>query len=371
MLTKRIRLPWSSLTQREARNRMADSIAFREVYPPPKMAAIIERERARSDRTGTGFSLLLLRADSGRQEKSTLARVASYLKKRLRTTDELGWLDDDRLCAVLSATLPTGAWKVAAEIQMNFPDVDVLEYKVYYYPSHDQMPTESEADSEEADLEQDAACQAIQAEPMEPLFVKPMRGWKRCLDLVGATTASLLLSPVLIGAAIAIRLTSSGPIFFGQMRSGRGGTPFLMYKFRSMVVDAEAMKDDLLEQNEQDGPAFKIRSDPRVTWVGRFLRNTSIDELPQLWNVLKGDMSLVGPRPLPCDETENCLNWHRRRIDVTPGMTCIWQLHGRSVVSFDDWVRMDISYIRRSSLLGDIELLLKTLPVLIWRPSGV
>jgi lipopolysaccharide/colanic/teichoic acid biosynthesis glycosyltransferase len=205
---------------------------------------------------------------------------------------------------------------------------------------------------------------------MEPLFAKPMRGWKRCIDIVGAVTASLVLSPVLIGAAIAIRLTSRGPILFGQMRSGCGGAPFLMYKFRSMVVDAEARKKELLARSEQDGPAFKLRSDPRVTPVGRFLRSTSIDELPQLWNVLKGQMSLVGPRPLPCDETANCHSWHRRRVDVTPGMTCIWQLRGRSMVSFDDWVRMDICYIQKLSLLGDLRLLLGTLPVVLWRPSG-
>ena len=134
-----------------------------------------------------------------------------------------------------------------------------------------------------------------------------------------------------------------------------------MLKFRSMVVDAEAKKKELLALNEQDGPAFKLRSDPRVTWIGKFLRSTSIDELPQLWNVLKGEMSLVGPRPLPCDETANCRSWHRRRIDVTPGLTCIWQLKGRSTVSFDEWVRMDICYIRKLSLAGDIKLLAGTL----------
>jgi lipopolysaccharide/colanic/teichoic acid biosynthesis glycosyltransferase len=205
---------------------------------------------------------------------------------------------------------------------------------------------------------------------MEPLFAQPVRGWKRCLDVVGASIALVLLSPIFGLAAIAIRLTSPGSIFFGQLRSGRGGVPFVMYKFRSMVVDAEQKKNELLAQNEQDGPAFKIRSDPRVTPVGRFLRRTSIDELPQLWNVIKGEMSLVGPRPLPCDETANCRSWHRRRIDVMPGMTCIWQLHGRSKVSFDEWVRMDICYIRKLSLASDVKLLAGTVPVMLWRTSG-
>jgi lipopolysaccharide/colanic/teichoic acid biosynthesis glycosyltransferase len=236
---------------------------------------------------------------------------------------------------------------------------------VYYYPSDEQTPYE-----QESAIDRKESSSASQAESLEPLFAQPINGWKRCLDILGAITAGILLSPVLIMAALAVRLSSPGPVIFGQMRSGRGGVPFLIYKFRSMVADAEEMKKDLLAHSEQDGPAFKIRSDPRVTWVGKILRATSIDELPQLWNVLKGEMSLVGPRPLPCEEAANCRSWQRRRIDVTPGITCVWQLSGRSHVSFDDWVRMDINYIRQSSFVGDIKLIVGTLPVLIWRPSG-
>ncbi len=149
--------------------------------------------------------------------------------------------------------------------------------------------------------------------------------------------------------AAAIKFTSPGPVFFRQSRSGRGGRPFFMYKFRSMVVDAEESKSELLTLNEQDGPAFKLTSDPRVTRLGQFLRDTSLDELPQLINVFKGDMSLVGPRPLPCEETAGCLDWQRRRLDVTPGLTCIWQVRGRSRVTFNEWVRMDLQYVRRQS----------------------
>jgi lipopolysaccharide/colanic/teichoic acid biosynthesis glycosyltransferase len=177
----------------------------------------------------------------------------------------------------------------------------------------------------------------------------------------------VVLAPLFAIIAIAVKLSSPGPVIFAQRRSGRGGRPFLMYKFRTMVADAEARKAELLTQNEQDGPAFKIKNDPRVTAVGRFLRKTSLDELPQLWNVLKGEMSLVGPRPLPCAEAEACEGWQRRRLDVTPGITCIWQVRGRSQVSFADWVRMDMQYIRAQSLQQDLKLLLLTVPAVLLR----
>ncbi|MDZ7618820.1 MAG: sugar transferase, partial [Patescibacteria group bacterium] len=208
---------------------------------------------------------------------------------------------------------------------------------------------------------------AMQAQALEPLFIRRLPWWKRAVDIVVASTALVVLSPVLLLAAMAVRWTSPGPILFRQMRSGLGGLPFVFYKFRSMVPDAEARKADLLALNEQDGPAFKIRHDPRITAVGRFLRKTSVDELPQLWNVLRGDMSLVGPRPLPCDESDACIGWHRRRLDITPGLTCIWQVEGRSRVSFDDWVRMDIRYMRMGSLLKDATLMIRTLPAMLLR----
>jgi lipopolysaccharide/colanic/teichoic acid biosynthesis glycosyltransferase len=134
-----------------------------------------------------------------------------------------------------------------------------------------------------------------------------------------------------------------------------------------MTVDAEARKKGLIGRNEQDGPAFKMEDDPRITGVGRVLRRLSLDELPQLWNVLIGDMTLVGPRPLPCDETARCEPWQRQRLDVTPGLTCIWQVNGRSTVDFDRWVRMDMAYIRRRTFLHDCLLLLQTIPAVLSR----
>jgi exopolysaccharide biosynthesis polyprenyl glycosylphosphotransferase len=200
-----------------------------------------------------------------------------------------------------------------------------------------------------------------------PFSARRISFWKRLTDIVGSAFGLLLVSPILILAAIAVKLSSPGPVFFGQTRAGLGCIPFTIYKFRSMYVDAEERKQELLHLNEQDGPAFKIKNDPRITSVGRFLRATSIDELPQLFNILKGDMSLVGPRPPTLDEVDNYRPWYRRRLDVTPGLTCTWQVQGRSRVSFEDWMRMDMRYINQQSLWLDLTLIAKTLPALLVR----
>ena len=154
-------------------------------------------------------------------------------------------------------------------------------------------------------------------------------------------------------------------IIFRQRRAGLGGKPFTIYKFRTMCVGAERQQAELRKLNEQDGPAFKLARDPRVTWIGNILRKTSIDELPQLWNVIKGDMSLVGPRPLPVAESDDCAQWQRRRLEVTPGLTCVWQVEGRSQVTFDEWVRMDVKYMRRRTLLHDLLIMIRTVPAVL------
>ena len=190
---------------------------------------------------------------------------------------------------------------------------------------------------------------------------------KQAIDLMGALLAILLFSPILIGCTIAIRLSSEGPVFFRQKRSGLNGKPFTMYKFRTMVTDAEQRKDELMAYNEMAGPVFKVTDDPRITGVGKFLRRRSFDELPQLFNVLKGEMSLVGPRPLPVDETMQFDELaHRRRLSVKPGLTCLWQISGRNqVTDFKEWVRLDLEYIDSWSLWLDVKILIKTVPVVI------
>ena len=200
------------------------------------------------------------------------------------------------------------------------------------------------------------------------------KGWrmaaKRATDVLGAIFVLVLVAPVLLVAALFIKLSSPGPVLFTQDRYGKNRRLFRMYKLRTMVVDAEARQSDLEELNEASGPVFKIRADPRVTPVGHFLRRFSIDELPQLLNVLRGEMSLVGPRPLPVRDvhrfTEATL---MRRFSVRPGLTCLWQINGRNEVGFEEWIRLDLQYIDNWSLLLDAKILLRTLPA-VFKATG-
>jgi exopolysaccharide biosynthesis polyprenyl glycosylphosphotransferase len=190
---------------------------------------------------------------------------------------------------------------------------------------------------------------------------------KQVLDFVGSLLLLLLLSPLLLTVALIIRLTSPGPVLFRQQRCGLNGQPFTMLKFRSMVSDAEQRKHELAALNEMEGPVFKVTNDPRITPIGRFLRRFSIDEFPQLINVARGEMSLVGPRPLPVDEVQRFDDpSHRRRLSVKPGLTCLWQVSGRNRVrDFREWVRLDLEYIDNWTLWLDLKILWRTIPVVL------
>jgi exopolysaccharide biosynthesis polyprenyl glycosylphosphotransferase len=206
--------------------------------------------------------------------------------------------------------------------------------------------------------------------PLVSLHSAPSISWrteaKRIIDFVGSLLLLLLCSPLLLLAAIAIKLDSTGPVLFVQERMGYNKRRFRMIKFRTMTVDAEARMKDLEHLNEKDGPVFKIRSDPRMTRVGRILRKLSIDELPQLVNVLFGDMSLVGPRPLPMRDVLGLnVAWQKRRFSVKPGLTCLWQVSGRSNLSFEEWMQLDLEYIDRWSLALDCKILLQTIPAIL------
>lgn len=207
--------------------------------------------------------------------------------------------------------------------------------------------------------------------PVMVFRTAPEASWqsvaKSALDCFGSLFLLIVSSPLFLVIPVLIKLTSKGPVFFRQQRAGLNGRPFTMFKFRTMVTDAEQLKHELDALNEMSGPVFKIAKDPRITPIGRILRKFSLDEFPQLYNVLRGDMSLVGPRPLPEYEVkrfDDCS--HRRRLSVKPGLTCIWQVSGRNEVkSFEDWVRLDLQYIDNWSFWLDVKILLRTIPVVL------
>jgi lipopolysaccharide/colanic/teichoic acid biosynthesis glycosyltransferase len=190
------------------------------------------------------------------------------------------------------------------------------------------------------------------------------------LDLLISFVLVLVLAPLLVAVAIAIKVTSPGTVLFLQERVGLNRRRFRIYKFRTMVPDAERLMPSLVSMNEASGPVFKIRDDPRITPIGRLLRRSSIDELPQLFNVLKGEMSLVGPRPLPVRDYQGFNeDWQRRRFSVKPGITCLWQVNGRSAISFEQWMLLDLQYMDEWSLWLDIKILARTVPA-VMRGSG-
>ncbi|MGD9632899.1 MAG: sugar transferase [Pirellulales bacterium] len=278
-------------------------------------------------------------------------------------TDTAGFLADGRIGVLLPETPQAGAWKVASDVCDCYRvGKERPNCEVYVYPD-DSEPTAGKRERQEQPAVTTASVE------LDSLFALPTPMMKRALDVAGAAVGLTLASPLLFLFGVLIKATSPGPIFYTQMREGLGGRRFRMYKLRSMRADAEKLQAALRAQSVQDGPAFKMQNDPRTTWIGRILRKTSLDELPQLWNVLMGDMSLVGPRPLPVAESLQCSGWQRRRLSVLPGLTCVWQVRGRSAVTFEEWMRMDMEYLRNRSLSYDIGLMLMTIPTLIM-PRG-
>lgn len=346
-------------------------------------------ERMRVDRNGSVVSLLIIEPARSKRSPEAIHDLERQMAARLRLTDTVGWLRDRRLGVLLPDTPESGAWKVAADLCEQYPaGPDRPSCEVLVYPEsndrpdapsdHDPTPVGAGVGPDDTETfvaaTSPTADTPVAAVPstttnawtgFDSLLIRPLPAWKRAIDIAGAGVGLLLAGPVIAAAAVAVKLTSDGPAFFFQEREGLGGRRFKMVKLRTMRPDAEHQKASLRESSEQDGPAFKMADDPRITSIGRVLRKTSLDELPQLWNVLRGQMSLVGPRPLPVDESQACKPWQRRRLIVTPGLTCTWQIYGRNVVPFDEWVRMDLAYAENRSPWLDFKLVAKTGPTLI------
>lgn len=346
------------------------------------------KERLRADREGSSFGLvILLIRDLDDVRRQTVA-LAKILHRRLRQTDEKGHLGCGRIGIVLPATDEEGAQLVMDDLLRLAAKARLpLDGEYFVYPErpgggmrfdseHDSgrgrrsselAKNEGKSPSPKAVAVDRRSRTKFSAERSFPigLVAKPYPMWKRSLDMLGASFGLLLASPIIAAAAVMIRITSPGPVFFAQDRIGQYGRRFRIYKLRTMVQNAEELKAGLRDRNERDGPAFKMVSDPRITSVGRFLRSTGLDELPQLLNVLNGDMALVGPRPLPVDEDAQCELWHRSRLDTKPGLTCYWQIAKTRKMSFTEWMRLDMRYARRRSAWLDIQLLMKTVSAVV------
>lgn len=318
------------------------------------------RERVRADRSQLTLAILVIELPAGRSSSRDVACLSRILRRRLRFTDTAGYLGDGRVGVLLPDTPKAGAWKVASDICDLYPVGRARpNCEVFVYPEESSPPVHGHPQRREQPAGTASA-------DLELFFSHPTPIVKRALDVLGASVGLLIAAPLLVVFGALIKVTSPGPVFFSQLREGMGGRRFRMYKLRSMRVDAHDLQSALRAYSEQDGPAFKMRRDPRTTWIGRLLRYSSLDELPQLWNVLVGDMSLVGPRPLPVEESLQCATWQRRRLSVVPGLTCVWQVRGRSTVSFESWMRMDLEYVRRRSLAYDLRLILSTIPSLLF-----
>lgn len=319
------------------------------------------RERMRVDRNRSPLSVLMIDLPSELRQASDLEFLGCTLRQRLRITDTIGALADGRVGVLLPDTPESGAWKVADDVCSVYP-VGKLRpsCEVFVYPNEESRRRDGKPSRDGQTVQTGSVATT------ELLFCQRTPMWKRTADVMVALLGLIVTAPVMAAIAVAVKATSRGPVFYVQEREGLGGRRFPMIKFRTMRVNADRHQAALRARSVQDGPAFKMRRDPRTTWIGRLLRVTSLDELPQLWNVLRGDMSLVGPRPLPTAESQECQPWQRQRLAVVPGMTCVWQVRGRNTVSFDEWMRMDLQYVRRRSPWYDAFLLLRTAPALVF-----
>jgi lipopolysaccharide/colanic/teichoic acid biosynthesis glycosyltransferase len=328
-----------------------------ELLPSEAFLRALAREAGRSERSGEPFSLI--RIESRGATASDFETLHQFCRARLRITDDAGWLDSKTVGILLPGASHSEAQTVALALY-NSLGADVssrFDCRIF---------SDRQDGEEDQVLPKEAGDWIGESDSLASLFVIPIPFFKRTCDIVGGTLLGLFALPVLCFSVLLIRLESRGTAIFRQTRVGHGGKQFTLLKLRTMVDDAEVRLSELQAENERDGPAFKHSNDPRVTRVGKLLRKTCIDELPQLWNVLKGDMTLVGPRPPLPNEVAAYEPWHRSRLRSKGGLTCLWQIHGKPRnVSFQDWVRMDIRYQSQSSPLRDLGLLAQTAWVVI------
>jgi lipopolysaccharide/colanic/teichoic acid biosynthesis glycosyltransferase len=368
-------------------NGIRNALSLNGVHPSREFAAILNRERDRSDRTGQELSMVVYEVGNDHGKSASARHLVSILRHRIRSTDEIGWLEDGRIGVVLPHTVPEGAWKFVANVRQayngSFPPPDCL---VYVYPSEwipggiggpDRKPREGKRipSPEETDGSVKLSS-SVEVEdnvrPVEELnsqFLCRMPFWKRAIDIVGTLLSLILLMPLFLLVALLIKVVSPGPILFRQERIGYLGKVFTIWKFRTMHVNADtAVHQQYLRElinDEKEMTKLDNGIDDRIIPFGGILRATGIDELPQLINVLLGDMSLVGPRPCLPYEASEYHPWQTRRFDTVPGLTGLWQVSGKNRTTFKEMMRLDIAYTKKRALLLDAMIFLKTIPAIV------
>jgi len=323
--------------------------------------AVVKHERARSERDGSEFSIVVFEIAQFLKNNRALSQITESLKERVRTIDEIGWFDEGCICALLPSTDHAGAWRFA----IDYEDKLVLEqplppFSVYTYPTQWY---------ESDNGENKKSIKSFAEDRLNSILVDFVPGWKRTLDIVGSIVLLVILFPIFLITALYIKIVSPGPVFFSQKRVGYKGRIFTFFKFRTMKIDnsVSSHKKHLKELINSDRPMEKLdnRKDPRIIFGGKVIRKACIDELPQLINVLRGEMSLVGPRPCIPYEAEEYLRWHTNRFNILPGCTGLWQVSGKNRLSFKQMIRLDISYANNMSFWNDIKILLRTAPAVI------
>jgi lipopolysaccharide/colanic/teichoic acid biosynthesis glycosyltransferase len=355
------------------------------IYSREQFQMALEREKARAERNGHSVSLAIIQT-SGRRTRER-PRLEDVLRGRLRIMDEAGWFDQSRIGVLMPYTSRQGAWHMIEDMcRLMQGALSPSDCRVYTYPQDWLTGRGAEDVQEVAHTREVQPVGSVAEHPRatSPLHDDPVSGgpadmpaWQRGLDITGALFGLMVLSPVFLATALVIKLVSPGPVFFKQVRIGRGGKPFLLWKFRTMTAGA----DTAIHQNHvaqlirsANGaaaarPMAKLDDDPRVIPLGRIIRGACIDELPQLINVLRGEMSLVGPRPPIPYEVREYLPWQRRRFDTMPGLTGLWQVSGKNRLTFDEMIRLDIRYCRTKCLWKAVAIICRT-PLAIAQEIG-
>ncbi len=378
-----------------AKNRKPDlQIKIGEILPAETFKRLLERERALADRSGESFSLLAISIEPAPARVEDLAALVEMLGREVRVSDEIGWFEEDKIGVILPQTPPSGARILAERLKRDISSIlSGFDYSIYTYPtaSHSRTSAQDRAPADPSSKRKVHPAEVATFPPPAPAngsgdsagwderalaayLAPPLPWWKRVIDVAGAGIGLILAAPLFLVIALLIKIVSPGPVFFRQERIGFLGKPFKIWKFRTMHVDSDTgLHQKHFSQLMRNGQAMtKLDSskDPRIIPMGGFLRTTALDELPQLINVLRGEMSLVGPRPCIPYEAEGYEAWQKRRFDTSPGLTGLWQVSGKNRTTFRQMIQLDLRYLGGRTLREDIRIVLRTIPAILEQRRG-